>query len=172
MAHQAPSPVSPSLVTLFLLVGVVVGIDIDALVAEARALITDAEPILVPVVLAGKQAGVRLIPMQLDEWHTLTLQHPPRKDILQDLNLVYNVDAVCAAYPHVSLVMGDQVDDMIRQDDEGEKVSRWPAVWSSLTKQGRKDVFYALWQAHEDAPEKIVVDAGKASAGVRKKKRG
>lgn len=146
-------------------------IDIDALVAKAHALVVDAELEFVPVVLAKKQAGIRFAPMGGQAWRDLVLLHPPRAEVVQDLNLGYNVDAVVAAYPDVALVVGDEVDDMMREDAEGNRVSVWPKVWGALTSTGRKDVAAAMWAAHERTPERLVEEAGKASAGARKKKR-
>lgn len=146
-------------------------IDIDALVSQAEAMVREADPEIVPVVLAGRQLGVRFLPMMGSEWRALTLKHPPRTDVVQDLNLGYNVDAVVEAYPYVALIDGEQVDDMMRTDDEGKRVSRWPAVWGALSSVGRRDVATSMWAAHERTPERLVVEAGKASEGSRKKKR-
>ncbi len=145
-------------------------LDLDALLAGATALIDDAEPELVPVVLAKRQLGVRFLPMSGADWRDLVLKHPPRKEVVRDMNLGYNVDAVVADYPDVALVDGDEVEDMLRQDGEGKQVSRWPAVWRALTATGRKDVSSAIWAAHELTPERLVDSSGKASAGSRKKK--
>lgn len=142
------------------------GIDLDALIAKAAALVEEAEPELVPVVLAGRQVGVRFFPMSGADWRELAVRHPPRTDVIQDMNLGYNVDSLVAAYPNVALVDGEDVDDMIR---DGE--SRWPSVWAVLTATGRKDVAVAIWAAHERTPERLVEEAGKASPSSQKKKR-
>lgn len=144
--------------------------DLDALLAKAREMVESAEPELVPVVLAGHSVGVRFLPMSGADWRSLCLKHPPRTDVVQDLNLGYNVDAVVEAYPNLALVSGDTVDDMIRTDAEGKEYSKWPSVWKALTATGRKDVVAEVWAAHERAPERLVSEAGKASAGERKKK--
>lgn len=146
-------------------------LDLDALLARAKAMVEDAEPELVPVVLAGKQIGVRFVPVSGADWRDLALKHPPRSDVARDLNVGYNIDALVADYPHVVLVDGETVEDMIREDAEGKSYSKWPAVWAALTANGRKDVSAALWAAHERTPERLVADAGKASPGLRKKKR-
>lgn len=145
--------------------------DLDALLAEADELIENAEMEFVPVVLARRQVGVRFLPISGDAWRNLVLRHSPREDVVQDVNLGYNVDAVVAAFPNVALVVGDEVDDMIRVDAEGKSYSKWPAVWKRLTSTGRKDVATSIWAAHERTPERLVVDAGKASPVSRKKKR-
>lgn len=144
--------------------------DLDALVTKAQAMVAEAEPELVPVVLAGHPVGVRFLPVSGGEWRDLCLKHPPRIDVVQDINLGYNVDAVVSAFPNIAMVSGETVDDMIRTDAEGKTYSKWPAVWQSLTATGRKDVAAEIWSAHERTPERLVSDAGKASPGGRKKK--
>lgn len=146
-------------------------LDLDALLATAKAMVEDAEPELVPVVLAGKQIGVRFVPVSGADWRDLALKHPPRPNVTRDLNVGYNIDALVSDYPHIVLVDGETVEDMIREDAEGKPYSKWPAVWAALTANGRKDVSAALWAAHERTPERLVADAGKASPGSRKKKR-
>lgn len=147
-------------------------LDLDALLAEADAIIAGMEAELVPVTLSGRQSGVRFVPVSGAEWRELCLRNAPRVDVRQDMNLGYNVDAVVENYPHIALVMGDEVVDLERVlDAEGKNVSKWPAVWKRLTATGQKDVSAAIWAAHELTPEKLVSEAGKASAGARKKKR-
>lgn len=135
--------------------------NLDELVAKANELIEDAEPELVPVTLARRQVGVRFVPMSGEDWQELTLKHPPRPEVRRDLNVGYNITAVVSAYPHVAIVNGDDVDDLIRTDAEGKTYSKWPAVYAALTSTGRKDVESAIWDAHERTPERLVEDAGK-----------
>lgn len=145
--------------------------DLDALLAQAEKQFDDREPEFVPVVLAGEQVGVRFLPLRSGEWNDLTEKHPPRPDVPQDVRIGYNVPAVVAAYPDVVLVAGDQVDDMVRHDEDGEPFSKWPVVYGALTAKSRKSVAVAMWAAHERTPELLVVEAGKASSGSRRKKR-
>lgn len=145
--------------------------DLDALLAEADRLVAEAEPELVPVVIAGRQLGVRYVPMSGQAWRDLVLLHPPRPDVVQDMNLGYDVDAVVSAYPHVAVVEGDEVDDLVRVDAEGSEYSAWPAVWKRLSATGKKEVAASVWAAHERTPERLIADAGKAPAPARKKKR-
>lgn len=146
--------------------------DLDELLAMADEMIEEAEMELVPVVLARRQVGVRFLPLSGEAWRDLVLKHSPRDGVVQDVNLGYNVDAVVGAFPNVALVVGDDVDDMMRVDAEGNPYSKWPAVWKRLTSTGRKDVATSIWAAHERTPERLVDDAGKASPVSRKKKRG
>lgn len=145
--------------------------DLDALLDEADKIFAARETEFVPVVLAGRSVGVRYLPMSGGEWRALTLKHPPRSGIIQDMNLGYNVDAVVSAYPDVVLVKGDVVDDMIRVDAEGRRVSAWPKVCERLSKTGIADVAASMWSVHERETERLVDEAGKDSPGSRKKKR-
>ncbi len=145
-------------------------IDLDALFAEADALIAEAEPELVPARIGKRLVGVRFLPMSGAEWRKHVLKHPPQNDVVRDMSLGYNLDAVISTYPDVALVVGDEVDDMIRTDAEGKSESAWPAVWKRLTATSQKDVSQAIWAAHELTPELLVDAAGKASAGSREKK--
>lgn len=145
--------------------------DLDALLAEADAVFEAREPEFVPVVLAGRSVGVRYLPLDGPAWRKLTLEHPPRAEILQDLRVGYDVDAVVAAYPDVVLVSGDTVDDMVRTDAEGKRYSVWPKVCGRLSRTGLADVAASMWDAHERATERLVGDAGKASPDSGKKKR-
>lgn len=145
--------------------------DLDALLAEADEVFANRETEMVPVVLAGRSVGIRYLPLSSGEWRELTLKHPPRPDVRQDLNLGYNIDSLAAAYPDVVLVKGDTaIDDMVRTDDEGKSFSVWPKVYARLTKTGMADLAASMWTAHERDPERLVEVAGKASAGSRKKK--
>ncbi|MFJ4997107.1 hypothetical protein ACIP5T_03075 [Microbacterium sp. NPDC088619] len=103
-------------------------LDLDALLVKAQEMVDNAEPELVPVVLAGQQIGVRFLPVSGADWRDLSLKHPPRSDVLRDLNVGYNIDALVSDYPNVALVDGESVDDMIREDSEGKSFSKWPAV--------------------------------------------
>lgn len=146
-------------------------IDLDELFAEADAILEAAEPVTVPVVLGKRTLGVRFLPMSGADWQYLTAQHPPRPNVPREMRLGYNVDAVVAAYPDVALIDGDVVDPLLRTDEDGNQVSKWPEVWARLTSTGRKDVSTEMWAVHELIPDRLVDDAGKASTGSPRKKR-
>lgn len=138
---------------------------LEELLAEADKLLEEAEPITVPVTLGKSTVGVRFLPMDGAGWNALTVQHPPRPNVPEDMNRGYNIDAVVGAYPNVALIVGDEVDDMQRVQEDGTRKSVWPATWARLTATGRKDVQTEIWAAHEYLPEKLVGGAGKASEG-------
>lgn len=146
-------------------------IDVDALVAKAESMVRDADPEVVSIVVAGEQYGARFLPMMGTEWRALVLKHPPRTDVIQDLNLGYNVDAVVAAYPHIAVIKDDQVDDMWRTNEEGKRYSVWSKFYGAATSNSQKDLVTAIWAAHERTPDRLVNEAGKALAGAGKKKR-
>ncbi|WP_144795695.1 hypothetical protein [Microbacterium paludicola] len=135
--------------------------ELEDLLAEADAQLAAVEPITVPATLATETVGVRFLPMSGANWRTLVLKHPPRPDAPQDLQMGYNIDAVVAAYPDVALILGDRVDDMWRDTDEG-RVWMWPKTWERISATGRKDISTEMWAAHEYLPEQLVSNAGKA----------
>lgn len=145
--------------------------DLDALIAKARARVEAVEPVLVPVTVAGVTLGVRFLPVSGQEWRELTLRHAPRPGISLDANLGYNVDAVVAGFPQVALIDGDDVDDMMRTGEDGKPFSKWPEVYAELSAADMKALAQSFWAAHEFDPVKAVEAVGKVSAGSRKKKR-
>lgn len=146
--------------------------DLDELLKRAQEIFESREPELVPVVLGGRSAGIRYLPLSSKDWRELTLKHPPRPDVRQDINLGYNIDSLASSYPDVVLIKSSGViDDMIREDAEGNKRSIWPDVYSALSKTGMADLAASMWAIHERDTERLVDDAGKASPASRKKKR-
>lgn len=138
---------------------------LEELLAEADKMMEAVEPITVPVTLGKSTVGVRFLPMSGAEWNALTVKHPPRDDVPADMSRGYNIDAVVGAYPNVALIVGDDVDDLQRINEDGTRKSVWPETWARLTATGRKDVSTEIWAAHEYLPEKLVGGAGKASEG-------
>ncbi|WP_417556164.1 hypothetical protein [Microbacterium sp.] len=139
--------------------------NLEELLAEADEILAAVEPLTVPVTLGKSTVGVRFLPMDGARWRGLTVKHPPRPDVPADMNRGYNIDAVVGAYPDVALIIGDTVDDMLRVQEDGTRVSAWPETWKRLTATGRDDVAAEMWSAHELIPEKLVDAEGKALAG-------
>lgn len=135
---------------------------LEDLLAEADAQMEAVEPITVPVKLGEQTVGVRFLPMDGPGWRALTVRHPPREDVTVDRNHGYNIESVVGAYPDVALIIGDEVDDMRRTQDDGSVKSLWPETWKRLTATGRDDVAAEMWAAHELVPERLVGQAGKA----------
>lgn len=145
--------------------------DLDALIADAKAKFEATEPVTQDVLLGSKVVGVRFWPIPGPEWRDLVASNPPRPGAAMDQNLGYNVDAVVRAFPKVALVDGDEVDNMIRRDAEGREFSKWPEVHDSLSGADLKNLAMAVWGLHEWDPQKALVEAGKALKGGSRKKR-
>lgn len=139
--------------------------ELEDLLAEAEALFEAREPITVPVKLGNATVGVRFLPLSGEDWYSLVQKHPPRSEEPQDHKVRYNTDAVVVEYPDLVMIVGDRVDDMMREAPDGGRFSIWPRIWKQLTKAGRELVTYELWAAHELTPEQVVVEAGKDSKG-------
>lgn len=135
-------------------------VDLDALIAGAKAALEAVEPVTQDVALGDEVVGVRVWPIAGTEWRELTVKHPPRPDAVRDRNMGYNLDAVARVYPRVVLV----VDDVEQQVGE-----RWAEIWDVLSAPDQENVALAIWGANEFEPRKRV--EGKALTGGRKKKR-
>lgn len=136
---------------------------LEELLAEADEILAAVEPITVPVTLGKSTVGVRFMPMDGAGWNALVALYPPSKDASAvDKSRGYNIDAVVGAYPNVALIVGDEVDDLMREQEDGSRRSVWPDTWQRLTAMGRRDVQTEIWAAHEYMPEKLVGEAGKA----------
>lgn len=145
--------------------------DIDELIATAKKQVETVEPVEQEVLLGDKLVIVQLRPLDGEAWTELTAEHPPRPRVPKDRELGYNVLGVLRAFPNVSIVDGDEVDDLTRTDEDGNKVSRWPAVVGVLGSPDIKNLTIALWGVHEWEHHQRVAAAGKASKSQRLRKK-
>lgn len=136
--------------------------DVDALIAKARAHFDSVEPVTQDVAFGDDIVGVRLWPMTGPDWRDLIVKYPPREGVVLDTTAGYNVDAVTAVYPKVYLVQGDDVTNV---------ADRWPQICPQLSGPDLKNLATAIWGLNEYQPQKRLVDAGKASKGEKRKKR-
>lgn len=137
-------------------------VDLNALVAKAKARVVEAETVTQPVILEGEKVGVRVTSLDPSEWRLYTLQHPPREGVRLDTNAGFDVDAAAREFKGVQLVSGDETVDL---GDE------WPAIYEKLARQDKQNLAYAVWMIHDSAYIEAVKTAGKALPGARKKKR-
>ncbi len=145
--------------------------DIDALISKAKKQIETAEPVEQEVLLGDKIVTVRIRPLDGQAWTALTAQYPPRPRVPKDHELGYDVHAVLKNFPSVELVDGDEVDDLIRTDDDGNTYSKWPDVVGVLGGPDIKNLTIALWGAHEWEHTQRVIAAGKALRSRRSPKK-
>lgn len=138
-------------------------VDVDGLIRRARDSLASARPVTKQLMLGGELVGVRFAPIGGDEWRELTARHLPREGSYFDQNLGYNVDAVTRDYPRFSIVSGDDVDDLHR--DEGRYI--WPDVYALLDAPALEILAQSLWETHQLDPQRRLVEAGKALRGGR-----
>lgn len=126
--------------------------DIQALIAKARA--KAAEPVqqVIPVELGGELVDITLIKVDGPTWADLTAMSPLRPDSQLDLNIGYNVDAVAKLYPIGHVLVG------------GEPVEQetWLDILTVLEGPSLKLIAAALWGMNQNDPEKLVAELGKA----------
>jgi hypothetical protein len=135
--------------------------DVKALIAQQKAAVDQVTPEDVPVTIGGRSLVVRIWPLATRAWRDLKAVCPPREGSTGDAGRGYNADAVAAAYPRVYLVDGDDV------TDPGED---WPDLFDTLSDGDMANITAMMWAVHEFIPRGRVANAGKASAGSRKKK--
>jgi hypothetical protein len=152
--------------------GILVGIvDIDSLIAKAKANLDTVEPVTQEILVGGQLVGARFWPLTGPAWRDLCATNPPRMGSASDQQFGYNLDAVVRAYPRVYLVEGDEITDLTVVDDAGKRVSRWPEIVDTLSGPDLKNLGYAVWGLNDYDPAQKLVAAGKASKGGLRKKR-
>lgn len=148
--------------------------DIAALVAKARESFDSVKPVDQPVLVGDEVVTARFWPIAGTAWRNLTAEHPPRPGVVMDQNLGYNLDAVTRNYPHVYLVQGDdvvKVSDPLPKKRPGDPERRpWFEVVDVLSAPDLKNLASAVWGLNEYDPAKRLAQAGKASAGGRKRR--
>lgn len=127
-------------------------IDIDAMIAGQKAYLESIEPVDVPVAIGEKNLTVRVPFLMPEEFGSLTAVHPPRPGVAVDLTLWFSLDAVTKAMPNITLIDGDEVDDLFRLRDK-EAVYVWPEIYSALEPEDAQNVRMAVWALHIWEPE-------------------
>lgn len=145
--------------------------NVDDLIAKARAHIAEAEPVTKHVVLGDEMVGVRYVPLAGDAWRGLTAQHLPRPGSFMDQNFGYDVDGVARSFPGVCIVRGDDVDDLVRVGPDGKPRHIWSEVFGVLDSPAIEIIAQSMWETHEYNPLQAMIAAGKALRGGRQKKR-
>lgn len=143
--------------------------DIDALIQKGRSRLS--EQIDIPNLFGdGTNPGPTLRFGVLDggAWRALIRKHPVT-DAESRLS-GYDMDAVAREFPGMTLVDGEDADDLHRTVD-GESVYQWPALFDSLSAPAMELIGVRLQAAHEMGPLQRILAAGKASKGGQRKKR-
>lgn len=137
-------------------------VDVDALVAKAKAALDNVEPTDQDALLGDELVTVRFWPVSGQEWRELVAKHPWREGSQFDQALGYNLDSVLTEYPKVYLVQGDDVTNVS---------DRWASICEVLSAPDLKNLAIAVWGMHEFDPQRRLDAAGKASKGGRSKRR-
>lgn len=133
-------------------------LDIDKLIAEQKAYLESIQPVDVPVAIGEKNLTIRVPFMMPAEFSNLAALHPPRPGVAVDLMLWFNLDAVTNAMPNITLIDGDDIDDLFRLRDK-EAVYVWPEIYRALEPEDAQNVRMAVWGLHIWEPEQRHVKA-------------
>lgn len=128
---------------------------IDAARAEADNPETDAAT----VVVAGRKVELTFKKLLGADWSALTAVNPPRPGAQTDSNLGYNLDAVGAVYPEVTV------------DGEPVTVAEWGELYALLDAPWRETVALKLWGLNQFGPARKLLELGKVSSGAGSKKK-
>lgn len=147
------------------------GIDVSALVSNAREQFNKVEPVEQDLLIGGELVKARFYPVTGQEWRALVVAHPPRVEVEDGRTVVtpadrpfgFNADALLPNYPRVVLVDGDEETEL--------SVSEWADVVSVLAEPSLEAARMTVWGVNVYQPAKAFTDAGKASTGGRQKKR-
>lgn len=146
-------------------------VDVSALVSKAREQFDKVEPVEQELLIGGELVKARFYPVTGQEWRALVVAHPPRTEVVDGKTVViaadrpfgFNADSLLVEYPRVSLVDGD--------GETALSVAEWGDVVSVLAEPSLEAARLTVWGVNVWGPSKEFTDAGKASAGARKKKR-
>lgn len=136
--------------------------DLDALIAKAKADRQAVKPFQHEVLLGGELVTVQGVKMDGQEWRAFAAEHPPRPGIAQDLNAGYDVDGAIPDYPFSRVVDNEAV---------AFPDGKWAEICSVLDGPDLTALGAMIWSANVYEPAKARREAGKASTGVRPRKR-
>ncbi|WP_165875437.1 hypothetical protein [Microbacterium sp. PI-1] len=127
-------------------------IDIDALIAGQKAYLESIQPVDVPVAVGEKNLVVRVPFLMPTEFSNLAALHPPRPGVAADLSLWFSLDRLTRAMPNITLIDGDETDDLFRLRDK-EAVYVWSEIYDALEPEDAQNVRMAVWALHIWEPE-------------------
>lgn len=144
-------------------------VNVDELIQKAKDALESVETVSTGARIRlskdGTDSGeIRFKPMRPNDWREFVAVLPPRPGAYSDAMLGFDVDAATRLYPHMQIVMGDEVTDL------GEA---WADMCTGdiVDAAARDLVTQALLDHHQFEPMRWQDAAGKASKGGRQKKR-
>lgn len=122
-------------------------IDIDALIAEQKKYLESIEPVDVPVMLGGVLVTVRIPFVMPPVFTELTDKHPAVPGVAADMSLWFSLTNVTRHYPDISLIVGDDEDDLLVVRDKAV-FYRWTEIYDSLSDEDKSNLRAAVWGMH------------------------
>lgn len=128
-------------------------LDVKALIAKQREKMAITKAWAVDVVCGGEKVTVGIDRCDPDTWDDLVAAHPPRPGVEGDATIGYNVKAVSAAYPGVTL------------NGEAQTAADWAEFFSVLESVHRNNIGTVIWGANVNDPLQELRELGKSPAG-------
>lgn len=127
-------------------------IDIDALIKRQQDYLESIQPVDVEVTLGEQIVNIRVPFIMPSEFNDLADHHPPRPGVQADLPLWFSLHDTTRAYPNVTIIVGDEEDDLFVIRDK-EAFYRWGEVYDALEPEDQANVRMAVWALHVWEPQ-------------------
>ena len=129
-------------------------VDMKALIAQHKANLSEAKPVIVNVEIAGELVEVGITPILGDGWQDLAGRFPPRSKTTDD-SLGFNQKDLPSEYPVAHLtVAGESVD-----------AETWAEFYGVLASPSRNSLVSVMWGVNVLDPMNLLKALGKAKAG-------
>ena len=123
----------------------------EELAAEAKAYYDKIEPVEVESLFGETLATFRVPFVHPRDFNDLVERFPPGRSII-DASLWFSLDKVAMNYPGMTLVVGDEVDDLYRVRDR-EAVYIWPEIYKQMPPEDAQNFRMAIWALHIWEPQ-------------------
>lgn len=130
-------------------------VDVKALIAKQREELAVKKTWTVDVVCGGVKVTVGIDRVLPDVWDDLVASNPPRPGVEGDAMIGYNIKAVSAAYPGVTL------------DGQVQDAEDWAEFFSVLDSPYRNNIGTVIWGLNVNEALQALRDLGKSPAGEK-----
>lgn len=120
-------------------------IDIDKLIADAKAYRESIEPVDVQVALGRQVVTVRIPYLMPEDFNLLADMHSPHPAYREPSGAWFSLAGVTRSHPHVVLVDKDGNEDDLLIVRDREVYYRWPDVYDLISADDRESLHAAVW---------------------------
>lgn len=149
--------------------------DFKSALAAAKAALATPETDTLEVTVGDLLVTLKARELPSTEWTAITAKHPPRMDVLIDMNYGYDWHASADEAARVSVVRVEDGADVpfefIEATKDVEGVDEWADLVSTLSSPDLTQVRNLVWELNEFRPAVRTEKAKKALAAKQRQKR-